>query len=141
MKIWDTTAVGPVHIAAACSRLGARLVHLSSDAVFSGGPGWYDESASPTPATVYGAAKAEVGVAAATDDAVVLRTSWIVGRHSWFERFVRDLGIRRGRRCALRRRRPLPRPRRRSRRGGARTVRVGLFRPAPRGRVRPAHPI
>jgi dTDP-4-dehydrorhamnose reductase len=32
---WAATAVGPGHLAACCAQVGARLVHISSDAVFS----------------------------------------------------------------------------------------------------------
>lgn len=91
---WATTAIGAVNVAAAASLHGAKTIHVSSDAVFSDAALAYDEHAVPAPATTYGAAKAaaEIGVAAACDDAVIIRTSWILGDgNSWFERFAQAL--------------------------------------------------
>jgi dTDP-4-dehydrorhamnose reductase len=78
---WAATAVGPSHLAACCARAGIRLVHVSSDAVFSGDLESYDESCDPSPVSEYGAAKAaaEVVVAARCPEAVIVRTSWITG--------------------------------------------------------------
>ncbi|MEU4155412.1 sugar nucleotide-binding protein [Actinoplanes sp. NPDC026670] len=78
---WVVTADGAGHVAAAAVAAGARLVHVSSDAVFSGAPGRYDETCVPVPGTVYGAAKAaaETAVRAVDPGAVVARTSLIVG--------------------------------------------------------------
>lgn len=91
---WAACALGPVHIADACVRAGARLVHVSSDAVFAGRPEPYRESDEPSPTTPYGAAKAaaEVAVASVNRAAAIARTSWILGDgDSEFERFVRDM--------------------------------------------------
>jgi dTDP-4-dehydrorhamnose reductase len=91
---WAATAAGPGHVAACCARAGARLVHISSDAVFAGDLDRYDESCDPSPASAYGAAKAaaEVVVAASDPRAVIVRTSWITGDgRSGFERLVARL--------------------------------------------------
>jgi dTDP-4-dehydrorhamnose reductase len=91
---WATTAAGAAHVAAAAGACGARLVHVSSDAVFSGEAVHYDETAVPDPITPYGAAKgaAEVAVAALDPTAVIARTSLIVGNgNSQHESMVRDL--------------------------------------------------
>lgn len=91
---WTATAVGPGHLAACCARAGARLVHVSSDAVFGGDLELYDESCDPSPVSAYGAAKAaaEVVVAARDPRAVIVRTSWITGDgRSGFERLVAGL--------------------------------------------------
>lgn len=91
---WAATAVGPGHLAACCARAGARLVHVSSDAVFSGDLELYDESCDPSPVSEYGAAKAaaEVVVAARCPEAVIVRTSWITGDgRSGTERLVTSL--------------------------------------------------
>ena len=63
---WTTTADGAAHLAVAAEAVGARLVHVSSDAAFSGSKSPYDEAAAPDPVTPYGAAKAaaETGAAA-----------------------------------------------------------------------------
>jgi dTDP-4-dehydrorhamnose reductase len=78
---WATTADGAMHVAAAAAAAGARLVHVSSDAVFSGRSGRYDETAPPVPGTPYGAAKAaaETAVRGLDPRAVIARTSLIVG--------------------------------------------------------------
>jgi dTDP-4-dehydrorhamnose reductase len=91
---WAATAVGPVQVAACCARAGARLVHISSDAVFGGDLAIYDESCDPSPVSAYGAAKAaaEVVVAARCPQAVIVRASWITGDgRSGFERLVAGL--------------------------------------------------
>ncbi|MEU3304635.1 sugar nucleotide-binding protein [Streptomyces sp. NPDC006678] len=78
---WAVTAEGPVRLAMAAASCGSRLVHVSSDAVFSGDRVHYDESCLPSPVTPYGAAKAaaETGVLLTCPEAVVARTSLIIG--------------------------------------------------------------
>jgi dTDP-4-dehydrorhamnose reductase len=91
---WAVTAQAPIRLATAAARQGVRLVHVSSDAVFSGTRGHYDESSLPDPITPYGAAKAaaETGVLAVYPEAVVVRTSLIIGDGgSAHERFVHEL--------------------------------------------------
>ncbi|MGW0803862.1 SDR family oxidoreductase [Nonomuraea sp. NPDC002799] len=91
---WATTADGAAHVALALSRAGGRLVHVSSDAVFSGAAPRYDETCAPDPITPYGAAKAsaETAVRAMVPGAAVVRTSLILGHgDSPHERRVRAL--------------------------------------------------
>jgi len=78
---WQSTADGAAYVALAATRLGARLVHMSSDAVFSGTKPSYDENAVPEPINSYGAAKAsaETAVRAVDPGAAVVRTSLIIG--------------------------------------------------------------
>ena len=78
---WETTADGGLHVALAAAAAGARLVHVSSDAVFSGTAPSYDETCQPDPVTPYGAAKAaaETAVKGIAPDAVIARTSLIIG--------------------------------------------------------------
>lgn len=78
---WAPTADGAAHVALAARSAGARLVHISSDAVFAGAETPYDETADPDPTTAYGAAKAaaETAVKAITPTAVIARTSLIIG--------------------------------------------------------------
>lgn len=91
---WTTTATGTAHVALAAARSGARLVAISSDAVFGGRSDPYPESASPSPVTAYGAAKAaaETAVTAVVPSAAVVRTSLIVGDDgaTGHERHVHD---------------------------------------------------
>ena len=51
---WATTADGAIRLAMAATECGSRLVHMSSDAVFSGSDIRYNESALPDPITPYG---------------------------------------------------------------------------------------
>lgn len=91
---WATTADGAMHVALAGAASGARLVHVSSDAVFSGTNAWYDETQLPDPTTPYGAAKAaaETAVRGIVPAAVIARTSLIIGdRDSHHARHVRAL--------------------------------------------------
>ncbi|MFI1377227.1 SDR family oxidoreductase [Streptomyces longwoodensis] len=91
---WGITAEGPVRLAMAAAERGSRLVHVSSDAVFSGAQSAYDESCSPDPVTPYGAAKAaaETGVLIVHPKATVARTSLIIGHgRSVHERAVHEL--------------------------------------------------
>lgn len=78
---WRIIADGAAHVAVASAALGSRLVHVSSDAVFSGREVEYDESAPPDPLYRYGAAKAaaETAIAAVDPAAAVVRTSVILG--------------------------------------------------------------
>ena len=91
---WAPTATGALHIALAAAAAGARLVQVSSDAVFSGSAGRYAETADPDPVTPYGAAKAaaELAVRGVAPSAVIARTSLILGDGgSPQERFVHRL--------------------------------------------------
>ncbi|MGW7592263.1 SDR family oxidoreductase [Streptomyces rubiginosohelvolus] len=92
---WAITAEGPVQLALVTAKRGTPLVHVSTDAVFSGaGTARYDESRLPDPVTPYGAAKAaaETGILAVHPKAVVARTSLIIGHGlSVHERLVHEL--------------------------------------------------
>ncbi|MEU1553190.1 sugar nucleotide-binding protein [Streptomyces scabiei] len=91
---WAVTADGAFRVTLAAAEQGCRLVHVSSDAVFSGVRGRYDESSQPDPVTPYGAAKAaaETAVRLLLPGAVVARTSLILGHgQSGHERMVRAL--------------------------------------------------
>lgn len=70
-------ALLPHKLAALCGRRGARLIHLGTDCVFSGGRGNYRESDTPDARDLYGRSKllGEVD----EPDCVTLRTS-MVGR-------------------------------------------------------------
>jgi dTDP-4-dehydrorhamnose reductase len=79
---YDVTATGAGNVARACARVGARLVHLSTDVVFDGRLGRpYREDDPLSPCTEYGRAKAEAEglVTAAEPSALIVRTSLIVG--------------------------------------------------------------
>ncbi|MEU6374986.1 sugar nucleotide-binding protein [Streptomyces sp. NPDC046909] len=91
---WSVTADGSIRLAMAAARRGCRLVHVSTDAVFSGSLTHYDESCLPDPVTPYGAAKAaaESAVRLLVPGAAVARTSLIIGDGgSAHERMVHGL--------------------------------------------------
>ncbi|REF30755.1 SDR family oxidoreductase [Calidifontibacter indicus] len=81
---WTVTAVAPGVLAAAATDAGAQVVHISSDAVFSGHKPAYVETDLPDPLIPYGAAKAaaEVGVRLAAPDSTVVRTTLIMGHRA-----------------------------------------------------------
>ena len=78
---WVVCADGAASVAIAAAECGARLVHLSTDAVHGGRPAPYRDDEPPTPVNHYGSAKAaaETAVAAVHPGAVLIRTSLIIG--------------------------------------------------------------
>ncbi len=77
-------SVGPEYIAAVCARVNARLIHISTDYVFSGdfggaAPRPYEPDDPPGPVNVYGRTKlvGETAVLAASPEATVVRTAWV----------------------------------------------------------------
>ena len=71
-------------LAAAAAAAGIPLLHLSSDYVFDGSKGApYREDDAAAPLSVYGRSKeaGERAVLAAHPGAIVVRTSWVYGRH------------------------------------------------------------
>lgn len=76
----NEVAVG--HLARVCALRGARLLHLSTDYVFGGGPpGPYAEDAPPAPLSVYGKSKlaGERLIQDASLDHVIVRSSGFYG--------------------------------------------------------------
>lgn len=87
-----TNVVGPGVLAAAAARVGATLVHVSTDYVFGGaGSTPITEQAPTTPTSVYGRTKrdGEVAVLAANDRAIIVRTSWLYA--ATHKNFVRTM--------------------------------------------------
>jgi dTDP-4-dehydrorhamnose reductase len=73
---------GSANVAREAARVGARLVHVSTDVVFDGRAGRpYVEEDEPTALTEYGRSKAdaEEAVAAAHEGVLIVRTSLIYG--------------------------------------------------------------
>ncbi len=71
----------PGRAAADAARLGARFVFFSTDLVFDGRAGNYDEGARPAPLLRYGAMKADAEALVRSEhhEAIVVRTSLLVG--------------------------------------------------------------
>jgi dTDP-4-dehydrorhamnose reductase len=87
---YAVNAAGPEHIARACARAGARLIHVSTDFVFNFdfdfgpdgkevAPHPYEPSDDTAPQGVYARSKlaGERAVLAALPEAVVVRTAWV----------------------------------------------------------------
>jgi dTDP-4-dehydrorhamnose reductase len=76
-------AVAPGRIAEEAARLGAAMVHFSTDYVFAGtATAPYQESDAVAPVNAYGASKqrGEAAVLTSGTHALVLRTQWLFGR-------------------------------------------------------------
>ncbi|WP_328352414.1 dTDP-4-dehydrorhamnose reductase [Mycobacterium sp. NBC_00419] len=77
---YAVNVTGPENLAHACARVGAALVHVSTDYVFGGEKRHPYEVGDPTnPLSVYGRTKlaGELAVLAAQPDATIVRTSWV----------------------------------------------------------------
>ena len=71
---------GTGNITWAAREAGARLIHLSTDAIFAGNAAPYDESAPPNPITTYGRAKADAeAIVQQHPNSIIVRTSLIYG--------------------------------------------------------------
>lgn len=72
---------GAEHIAAEAERCGSKLIFYSTDYVFDGDHGPYDEEAEPAPASVYGTSKleAERVIQKIVTDYLILRTTVVYG--------------------------------------------------------------
>jgi len=77
-------AAGPGYLAEAAARVGAEMVHISTDYVFDGRKGSpYNELDRADPLSVYGRSKyeGELQVQSAHPSACVLRTAWLYGEY------------------------------------------------------------
>ncbi len=85
-------AIGTRNLAMAAESVGAKLIHLSTDYVFSGeGTSPYREFDLPNPQSVYGATKlaGEAYAQAFCSRWFVVRTSWLYGHHG--KNFVKTM--------------------------------------------------
>ncbi|MFV0306997.1 MAG: dTDP-4-dehydrorhamnose reductase [Desertimonas sp.] len=83
-RAFDVNALAVRWLAEGCERVGAHLVHVSTDYVFDGAlerP--YTEWDRPNPTSVYGASKlaGEREALVIGQRAAVVRTSWVAGEH------------------------------------------------------------
>ncbi|GAA5514082.1 GDP-L-fucose synthase [Deinococcus carri] len=75
---WNTNVVGTRHMAQAANEVGAKLVHISTDYVFSGNEGGYRETDTPGPVVNYYALTKLVAeeAARAASRHLIIRTSF-----------------------------------------------------------------
>jgi dTDP-4-dehydrorhamnose reductase len=87
---WKTNVEGTRNVAFACSKVGAKLVYISTDYVFDGEKGLYTEEDKPNPISYYGVTKleGERQVIALCKNYTILRTSVIYGWHPWKQNFA-----------------------------------------------------
>lgn len=91
-------ADGPRELAAACRKLGAPLIHYSTDYVFDGkGSRPYETNDPPAPLNIYGKTKlaGEQAVQESGAQHLILRTSWVYGArgknfYTTMQRLVRE---------------------------------------------------
>lgn len=87
----------PAQLADLCQKGGARLLHVSTDAVFDGARGNYREDDTPNPLSVYARSKlaGEQAVAAANPHAIIARVNLfgfsLTGKRSLAEFFINNL--------------------------------------------------
>ena len=72
---------GAASVAERCVKFGARMIYVSTEYVFSGTRGYYNEADQPNPVTQYGRTKldAELAVARICNDWCLVRTSIVYG--------------------------------------------------------------
>jgi len=83
----------PVHIARMASSLGSKIVFFSTDYVFDGKAGPYNEDDIPSPINVYGESKleAERAILDVNKDALIIRTTVVYGPEQLGKNFVYQL--------------------------------------------------
>jgi len=96
-QAYAVNVVATKAIAEACAEVGARMVHISTDALFAGDRGNYTEGDEPAPFSYYGETKlaGEEAVRTALADHLIVRTNFFgwseTGRKSVLEFFVNSL--------------------------------------------------
>lgn len=81
---YQTNAVGTLNVARACRLIGARLIYISTDLVFSGIEGGYKETDIPQPTLIYGKTKlqGEEFALRELNDVAICRSAGIYGKGS-----------------------------------------------------------
>jgi dTDP-4-dehydrorhamnose reductase len=83
-RAFSVNSRGACNLAAEARRLGAKIVHISTDYVFDGTKeGAYTEEDTPNPLGVYGKSKleGENSIRETIEEFYILRTSWLYGKH------------------------------------------------------------
>jgi len=80
---------GTANLAAACARVGAKLIFISTDYVFNGRKGNYAETDEPDPISYYGITKLDAErIVQSTSKWLIIRTSVLYGWHPSKPNFV-----------------------------------------------------
>lgn len=88
-RAWEVNVEGTKNIADACAEVGATPVYISTDYVFDGGKGLYDEDDKPNPINYYGFSKLEGEKhVAKMGGHLIVRTSVLYGWHRWKKNFA-----------------------------------------------------
>jgi dTDP-4-dehydrorhamnose reductase len=87
---WNVNVEGTRNVAEACAEVSAKLIHISTDYVFDGEKGHYEEEDKPNPISYYGLTKleGERRVIAHCRNYAILRASVIYGWHPWKQNFA-----------------------------------------------------
>ena len=82
-KAWLVNVQGTENVARTCRHLGIKMIHVSTDYVFDGSRGPYDENQKPNPISVYGKTKlaSEKVIANTLEDYCIVRTMILYGYH------------------------------------------------------------
>ena len=82
-KAYDINAKGTKNVAMASNEIGAKMIYISTDYVFDGTKGFYEEKDKTNPISYYGLTKleGEKAVQEICDDFIIARTSVIYGAH------------------------------------------------------------
>lgn len=94
---YQANVVGPRNLASTTAAVGARFIHISTDAVFDGARGNYNETDTPSPFSSYGQSKlaGELAVLEENPAALIARTNFFgwspTGSRSILEFFVNAL--------------------------------------------------
>ena len=93
---WNVNVNGPRNLAISAKRVGAKMIHISTDYVFDGTkatPQPYRETDEPGPISYYGKTKleGEMAVKEAMENHVIVRTAWLYGinGHNILKTFLR----------------------------------------------------
>lgn len=81
---YDVNALGVHNLAYACSKVGAKIVHFSTDYVFDGcKPSMYSEEEPRNPINAYGKSKmlGEVALEASDVKSLTIRVQWLFGQN------------------------------------------------------------
>lgn len=96
---WMVNVNGTQNVAAACKKIGAKMMYISTDYVFPGtGQSFYEVTDGTAPLNVYGKSKlaGELAVQAIMKNHFIVRTSWVFGKNG--SNFVKTM-LRLGKTC------------------------------------------